>query len=278
MRIMFLNTGGDAISGIADYIYRFADKVDIFCLSEVHHILYPPHDAAMRITPKKGKADRQHSLTLFDQIEKRLGTFFTGQHAANIRGLHDLEESNHLLDYGQATFWRKGYRPETYRTGTLHRPFGQFNDGLPASRTIVSCTVMANGRRILIGHMHGLWDPSGKIDTDSRRLQSQRALEFLKAHQVYEAWGEPLPVIFGGDLNLTSECESLQMLAEDAVFGSGGGVVLNHQFKVTDTRTRHYKKPVREADFVIASPDLKAKLTIDYQVPSDHAALIADIK
>jgi galactitol-specific phosphotransferase system IIB component len=52
---------------------------------------------------------------------------------------------------------------------------------------------------------------------------------------------------------------------------------LNERFGIRDTRTKQYKKTEREADFVITSKQLDATLHVDYEAPSDHAALIVDI-
>jgi hypothetical protein len=57
----------------------------------------------------------------------------------------------------------------------------------------------------------------------------------------------------------------------------GGGVILNHTYGITDTRTKHYTKPVREADFVVVSRSLRpyvADLSVDLSAPSDHGTLM----
>jgi hypothetical protein len=233
----------------------------------------------MYVKPTAGKAHLEHDLMLYSRLANALRRTHTGYYTPNMRGMHDLQGSNLLFDYGMATFVRIGMRPETWRESTLNRPFGEANDGRPAARKIVSFTVTsARKQRYLIGHMHGLWDLKGKVDTKERMLQSQRANAHLLQHRRAERWGGALPVIFGGDFNLTSQLQAFaKLISSRHVYGPTGPTVLNHKYGVTDTRTEHYTKPEREANFVLADSSLNCTLEVVYDVPSDHAVLLCNI-
>lgn len=275
---MFLNVWGGGEEGLLPYIKKVSESVDVFCLQEVHRTLINNGKVPHHVLPTRGKRERHNNIRLYNDLELILSSSHIGFYAPHMRGLHDLEgESEDFIDYGLACFTKVALRPETVRAGMLHRQFGEFNDGQPASRNIVSFTVKSMGKRLLIAQMHGLWDESGKRDIPARFIQSRKAAAHIANHRRDEAWGADLPVVFGGDFNLTSDCMTLTKLIEGKFYGRSGGECLNHKFGVTDTRTPLYKKPVREADFVLASRSLQAKLTVDRNVPSDHAALIVEV-
>lgn len=274
---MFFNVWAGALPEVAAYIKTKSSEVDVLCLSEVHNLLDGNPGESRRHKPTRGKQEKEHELNLFKLLQEALIDTHIGYHSPGVAGIHDLEESTIPVEYGLATFVRKGLFPSTYRTGSLHRPLGEFNEGRAASRSIVSLAVPYGTGQLLIGHMHGLWDECGKVDTSDRHSQSARAVEFLRNHRDFEARGARMPVLFGGDFNLTSNAHALRALVTSRVFGLDGGENLNEIFKITDTRTSHYKKSEREADFVIASPWLESKLTIDQDVPSDHAALLVEL-
>ncbi len=276
MKVLFFNTWAGALPEVVSYIKALSIYVDVFCLSEVHNLLDGKAGESRRYLPIKGKRESLHELNLFKLFQEAMIDTHIGYHSPGVAGIHDLQDSEIPVGYGLATFVRRGLFPFTYRTGSLHRTLGEFNEGRPASRSIVSLTLPYDAGQILIGHMHGLWDEKGKIDTPDRYSQSAKAQEFLRNHRDYEARGARMPVIFGGDFNLTSRCSALWPLVKSKVFGPGGGENLNERFGITDTRTALYKKPEREANFVIASPWLRAEMEVDLEAPSDHAALFVE--
>lgn len=279
MRILFWNVDCGTRPGVVERVRWFAERCDVICLQEVNHLQVRDsiRDSA-QVRPSHGKTDQLHDLKLFAKLQEALRHTHIGYYTPNMRGMHDLEGSHKLFDYGMATFTRFAMRPETQKDETLHGPFGAADADAPASRKIVSFTLRSPRRkRYLIAQSHMLWDERGKIDTVERIRQSRRANEHLRHHAQTEGWGERLPVIFGGDFNLTSELQAFKMLTKARVYGSRGAVVLNHRFGITDTRTALYKKSEREADFVLVSPSLQCVLEVDYTVPSDHAALMVTV-
>jgi len=274
---MFFNVWAGICPEVISYVKNSAKSVDVFCLSEVNNLINLYSNDPFPYLPKKGKATSPNELNLFSLLRNSLIDTHIGFHSPSVRGVHDLEESELKVEYGLATFIRRDLFPYTYRTGSLHRELGQFNGCTSASRAIVSMTLPYKGGALLLGHMHGLWNGEGKGDSPDRFAQSSRALEFLRNHKDYEARGARMPGMFGGDFNLTSGTHALRMLVKSKVFGPEGGESLNATFNIKDTRTLYYEKDEREADFVIASPWLKANLKVERNVPSDHAALIVDL-
>ena len=120
-------------------------------------------------------------------------------------------------------------------------------------------------RSISVTHMHGLRDLNGKMDTPERAQQAQRLLEL--SNQVSAP--EDL-VIVCGDFNVEPESETLRMLANAGFteLVTGGGF--------SDTRTSHYKKPGKFADYMLINDaDSVQKFDVIYNPEiSDHCPLV----
>lgn len=113
--------------------------------------------------------------------------------------------------------------------------------------------------------MHGLRDLNGKMDTPERAVQAQRLLDLSR--QVSEP--DDLTVICG-DFNVEPDSETLRILEHagmsELVTGSG----------FVSTRTSHYKKPGRYADYMLINRKEEVKnfdVVHDPEV-SDHCPLI----
>ena len=277
LKIVFLNTWGGSLypqdpHHYQAYMARLA-TADIIFLSEVHsfHENKPkfvyPAEPGHRIGP------------IFVRQYQWLAGFFDSTHIGHftpqLRGLHDLEGHDLDIEYGIAVFVRREHLPQyTYREGFAYRSFGKFNDGLPSARAIHEVVLSLPEATVACTHFHGLWDERGKCDTPERREQADQVIAFMERTKCDEQ--KPCVRVLGGDFNLTSTCQSLEVLRAATVFGKHGGTNLNHQEGTTSTRTRWYNKPGKpqEADFVIVSEGTKAELFVDMAAPSDHAALV----
>jgi len=116
-----------------------------------------------------------------------------------------------------------------------------------------------------IANFHGLWNGQGKDDTQERLLQSDNIANFLK--------GIKNPHILCGDFNLLPETKSLKKI-EDL-----GLKNLIKEFNITSTRSSHYKKPLKFADYTFVSPDITVnefKMLPDEV--SDHLAMYLDFE
>ncbi len=115
------------------------------------------------------------------------------------------------------------------------------------------------GMRTIV-NFHGLWNGVSKEDTEERIVQSDNIIKFLK--NLSE------PHILCGDFNLLPENKSLKMLEE---FGLDN---LIKKFGITSTRSSHYTKPVRFADYTFVSQDIKVnEFKVLPDEVSDHLAM-----
>ena len=113
----------------------------------------------------------------------------------------------------------------------------------------------------------GVWDPSGKTDTDTRIEQSKKIIAFMKKFD-----GE---IIFCGDFNLHPETESLKMIERELNLKN-----LINEYGVKSTRTSLYtRSDEKYADYILVSKGIQVK---DFKVlsdeVSDHAALFIDFE
>jgi endonuclease/exonuclease/phosphatase family metal-dependent hydrolase len=113
--------------------------------------------------------------------------------------------------------------------------------------------------------MHGLRDPAGKDDTPARRRQAERFADLVRRIR-----GEHDLVIACGDFNLLPDSETFDVLAEAGLTDLVGKA---------DTRTSHYRKPVRHASYLLISDvtAVKSFEILDEPEISDHRALLLDI-
>ncbi len=123
-------------------------------------------------------------------------------------------------------------------------------------------------RPVCITHMHGLRDLRGKMDTPERTAQARRLLALSRqaSHQ------DDLAVICG-DFNVEPGSETLAILA------AAGMTELVTDRGFAGTRTSHYPKPGRFADYMLVSrPDCVRAFDVvrDPEV-SDHCPLVLDL-
>jgi endonuclease/exonuclease/phosphatase family metal-dependent hydrolase len=116
--------------------------------------------------------------------------------------------------------------------------------------------------------MHGLRDLDGKMDKPERLAQARRLADL--ASRVAEE-GDRLVVC--GDFNVEPGSRTFDILAEIGLTD----LVTTRGF--TDTRTSHYKKPGRFADymFVNARVAVLAFDVVEEPEVSDHRPLVLEI-
>lgn len=112
-------------------------------------------------------------------------------------------------------------------------------------------------------YFHGLWTGGGKGDTEDRLNQSRRIVEFARSL--------PGDFILAGGFNLMPDTESIKLLESMNLRN------LIKEYGVTNTRTSHYTKPEKFADYIFITPGIKIQ---DFKVlrdeVSDHAPLYLD--
>lgn len=123
-------------------------------------------------------------------------------------------------------------------------------------------------RSVSVTHMHGLRDLEGKMDTPERAAQARRLLDLSR--DVSTAGDVS---IVCGDLNVEPDSETLQIFKEagftELVTGRG----------FASTRTSHYKKPAKFADYMLINQgDAVRDFDVIYEpVVSDHCPLTIDL-
>lgn len=268
---------------------RADPDVDAFMFQEVHYA----HDTKVpsEVYPNEpgNRGTNPIRARLHQELQRLFGPAYEGYFAPQITNhLHDLEPSAYNVSYGQSLFVRRGadIRVRHLTKGCIYRNFGDINQedtgGKPAAKSMIAVTLEFAGKHTLtIGNVHGFWSKHGKVDMPERFIQNRGITNMLVQHNHCHA-GEhtKAEVLLIGDLNYTSQMKSLANLRAESIFGVGGGIVLNHRHDIRDTRTKHYQKAIREADFAIISQQLDTRDTrfsVDTDFPSDHAALIVEI-
>lgn len=294
LQVLSLNTWAGAESGLVGFLNRYARSgVDILLLQEVYRAKASDETVPREIFPKNpgGRGARPIRPHLYDEIAKALPSF-DGYFAPQMSSwLHDLESTRHPIEYGNALFVRRriGLDVLAVTTELAYGQHGQVNteqcvngvwQGHPASKSMITTTLQSEVGIVTIGGVHGFWSARGKEDTTERFEQNQAWVSALERHRLYHT-GIPNYLLIG-DFNYRTGMKALTDLSSQPAFGLGGGVNLNHEFEVNETRTEHYPgdKPWRQADFAFTSGCLARRVTsfiCDLSAPSDHGALLLTI-
>ncbi len=249
MKLISLNTwGGRAGKEQLLAFFQTHKDADIFCLQEIWSA---PYDAL----------EGQHAGGLpLDQSRVMIRGL---QEISTLLGEHQAYFRPHYLnDYGLLILIKKDI--EVVDEGDVfvykergHIPLGDVGHHARNIQYITFNT--KNGPRTVI-NFHGLWNGKGKGDSDDRLKQSENILAFAKTLTN--------PYILCGDFNLLPETESLQM------FKAAGLRNLITEYGVTSTRTIHYTKPERLADYTFVSDGIEVK---DFEIlldeVSDHSPM-----
>ncbi|MBP9717211.1 MAG: hypothetical protein KBD44_00670 [Candidatus Pacebacteria bacterium] len=277
-----LNTWSGGCDGFHPFIQQIAEKSSFLALQEVHDALAPMPDTIMPCDP--GSREFPIRPKLRAELDDILGTNWQKVYAHHVIGMHDLEADNRVR-FGQYTAVKRDvWRTLSTYSNYVYGPVNRFNseteagDGSPCSKVATATHVVhiASGEEIIIVNVHGFWSLHGKIDMMERREQN-RGIDRLVRKTLSQHAARSPHILVIGDLNYTSQMDALTHLALQPCFGENGGVILNHTYGTTSTRTKYYKKPVREADFAIASRSL-LQLIADFKVfldgvPSDHGLI-----
>jgi endonuclease/exonuclease/phosphatase family metal-dependent hydrolase len=266
LKVLCLNGWGGKLSEeLLPYIKSTAP--DILCLQEVVHS--PASDKSW-LTYRDGDHILPQRANFFrdvcDALPDHLGLFCPAA-----QGVLWDEETAVPSQWGLATFVHRDFPIIGQVQGFVHKDFS--SDGYgdhPRSRSAHGLRVYdyRGKRAISVTHMHGLRDLNGKHDTPERAAQA-RKLRDLARHL-----SEPgeLSVICG-DFNVEPDSETLRILS-DAGYSE---LVTGLGFK--STRTSHYKKPGKFADYMLVNQEDATKafsVVYDPEV-SDHCPLLLDL-
>lgn len=246
MKLISLNTwGGRAGKDVLlDFFKRHAD-VDIFCLQEVWN-------GGEHMLKETGGGVKLEGAT--PQLLSEIRAVLT-EHTCYFRP--------HLSDfYGLALFARNTLSIQEEGEIFVYKERGYVSeiDFGNHARNIQYLTIdTAKGPQTII-NFHGLWNGGGKFDSDDRLLQSDNIVSFLRTRH----WAH----ILCGDFNLLPETQSLKKFEEAGLRN------LIAEYGVTSTRSHHYTKEHRYADYAFVTKDVEI---VDFRVldepVSDHLPL-----
>ena len=266
MEIMCLNGwGGKLHEELVSYVA--AASPDVLCLQEVVH---SPETDKDWLTYRDGDHILPQRANFFRDVTRALPDH-QAMFCPAAQGVLWERETAIPSQWGLATFVRRTLPIVGQAQGFVHKSYSPVGYGEhPRSRSAHAVRLYdyAAERPVVIAHMHGLRDLRGKMDTKDRRVQAERLAAL--AHSVAEP-GDPMIVC--GDFNVEPESETFDVLREvgltDLVTTRG----------IAGTRTSHYKKPGRFADYMLVNDRVAVKRFEVVEDPevSDHRPLILQI-
>ena len=266
MRIICLNGwGGKLHDALAAYI-RSASP-DVLCLQEVVHTPASEKDwldyrDGDHILPQRANFFRDIAEALPDHV----ATFCPAAQG-------DLWDGDQVIpsQWGLATFVHKRFPVIGQIQAFVHKTFSPDGYGdHPRSRNAHAVRLYDFERDwpISIIHTHGLRDLKGKMDTPERLAQAHKLAGLATA--VAEPGDR---IVLCGDFNVEPDSETFGILRRiglnDLVTGGGH----------SSTRSSHYKKPGRFADYMLVNDAVVVKrfeIVTDPEV-SDHCPLLLEI-
>ncbi|WP_417587056.1 endonuclease/exonuclease/phosphatase family protein [Pararhodobacter oceanensis] len=260
MHILCLNGwGGKLHDQLLPYLQSTAP--DILCLQEVVHT---PQTEADWLTYRDGDHILPQRARLYDEVRAALPDHWAMFCPAAQGELWD-GETPVPSQWGLATLVSPALTVIGQVQGFVHKDFSPQGYGAhPRSR-------MAHGVRVYdhraervvnVLHMHGLRDLAGKHDTPERRAQAER---FAQMASGLAGAGEAL--VLCGDFNVGRGSETLDILRALGL----RELVTEHGY--AGTRTHHYTKPERYADYMLVNRPVVEFEVIDSPAVSDHCAL-----
>lgn len=267
MKVMSLNGwGGRLYDDLPPYLA--AADPDVLCLQEVVHTpgvdnQWLTYRDKSHVLPQRARFFEEVSAALPDHVAifspAAQGELWDG-------------ETPYPSQWGLATFVRRAFPIIGQYAGFVHGTFSPYGYGPhPRARNAHAVRLYDYGKDwpITIAHTHGLRVPgAGKTDTPERLAQADRLAALVSAT------AEPGDrVVLCGDFNVLPDSETFSVLLKiglkDLVTGRG----------YESTRTSHYEKPGRFADYMLVNAPLATAgfdVVRDPEV-SDHCPLILTI-
>lgn len=267
MRITILNTwGGRLYDDLRAALV--ADPSDIFCLQEIVHSPTSPKDW---LTYRDTGIELAQRAKLFEDLCDALPDHHGIFCPAAQGELFDVDTAI-PSQWGLATFIHKRHILIGQMQDLVFGAFSANGYGRhPRSRSahVIRVFDTETGVPITVAHMHGLRDPqAGKADTPERDDQCARFVEMIQSlHRPAER------LVIGGDFNVLPGSATLQTFERLGLTE----LVTSRGFK--STRTTHYPKPGRFADYLLVSPNVLVRAfdVVTKPAVSDHAALVLQI-
>ncbi|MBO6901772.1 MAG: endonuclease/exonuclease/phosphatase family protein [Rhizobiaceae bacterium] len=269
MRILSLNAwGGKLHAPLIDYLP--AVQADVLCLQEV---VNTPGCSEAELIYRDGDHVLNQRANLYEDIKRVLPQHEPRFFPAARGVLHDGEGRTHASEFGLATFIRRDLSAIGEAMGFVHGTF--FADGWgdhPRARN-AHCVRLFDPTcktPIAIAHMHGLRDPAtGKADSDIRRRQAERLAALIGT-----VWQPGERLVVCGDFNVLPGSSIFDVLAALGL----NDLVVGRAF--SDTRTSHYAKPERFADYMLVNEHVEVVSfdVVEHPEISDHRALVLELR
>lgn len=256
MQLITLNIwGGRVFTPLFKFIKKHKKQTDIFLFQEVFR------------SDRDVITHHSHSNILKDLINAL--PEFNYYYSATAKGHDTRGPVAFPLEFGQATFIKKGIKVLTQGEVFVHRTFNKpgpyYPDGrVDFPRNFIYSEIESEEKKFLILNLHGFWEPAPKYDTEERFRQSQIIIDHVKHVR--------LPAIVAGDFNLRINTKALKMFEEN------GFRNLVKESGVLTTRSTHYHDKWRSndkfADYILTT---KGIWVTDFKVMrakvSDHLPL-----
>lgn len=267
LRLISLNAwGGRLHAPLIRYIAE--TDPDILCLQEVTRSVSARHEWHIYREPGLELPQRAN---LFEEVRAVLPShdaFF----CPTARGALAEDDETVFSEFGLATFVRQSLPVVAQAMDFVHGDFSPDGWGEhPRSRNAHCIRLFSyeDGFSITVAQMHGLRDMAGKGDTPERRQQAN-----ILAGLIERVWRGNERLVVCGDFNILPESETFGILGKLGL----SDLVTSRGF--TDTRTSHYRKDGRFADYMLVTPDVQV---VDFDVVaapevSDHRALRLDLR
>lgn len=266
MQIMCLNGwGGKLHADLLSFLSSTAP--DVLCLQEVVHCQDSDKDW---LTYRDGDHVLPQRAKFFHDVCEALPEH-TAVFCPAAQGV--LWDDNRSIpsQWGLATFVHRSFPIIGQVQGFVHKAFSPEGFGEhPRSRSAHGIRVYdyGGGQPVSITHMHGLRDLNGKRDTPERAAQASRLLDISRTVS------EPGDVsVICGDFNVEPGSETLQILENAGMVE----LVLHHGFN--STRTSHYKKSGRFADYMLINHEEHVRnfQVVKHPEVSDHCPLVLEL-
>ena len=266
MRLMCLNGWGGRLH--KDLLpYLAADRPDILCLQEVVH---SPQTDKEWLTYRDGDHVLPQRANFFRDVCQALPDH-TAIFCPAAQGVLWDGEKSVPSQWGLATFVHKSLPVIAQAQDFVHKSYSPHGYGPhPRSRSAHGIRVYDHrrDRPVSVTHMHGLRDLNGKMDTPERLAQARRLLDL--SNRVSDPDGV---VIICGDFNVEPDSETLRLLRD------AGLTELVTRRGFDGTRTSHYTKPGRFADYMLVNHESEVtRFDVVHQPEvSDHCPLVLEI-
>jgi len=253
MKLITLNAwGGRLHQPLLQSIKRLAGSVDVFCFQEVFS------------TETEAELSNGAKMNLYQEL-KNILTEYQAFYSMKSRGYDYSGYIGKQVEFGNAIFVRKNIpvlASEELFEAVTH-PNHDWKQTAVAQAQLLLLEI--SGVPVGLCNFHGLWvKDTNKRDIPERIEQSK---------QVRAALDQLAPVgILCGDFNLLPDGESLKILGQ-------GLRNLIAEFGIASTRSEHYTKPMKFADYILTSPGITVHglKTLPDQI-SDHLALELDFE